>query len=196
MAALFVLLAVSGCAQVATGQGQPPYAPYSRDNECSRNFIARSCSEATRLATIEGPHGVDQAPASELPAPLAERFAAAPADALDLARHSLRRPQLARRYPGRQFLCDNPVGDELAEAGAPADFIDDRAAVATERRRCEQWIDRGAREPTRASDIADPAESGMVAQDAEAMCNMHRIGRCSRAHPERLGRSVPRQSGA
>jgi len=82
-----------------------------------------------RLATIEGPHGVDQAPASELPAPLAERFAAAPADALDLARHSLRRPQLARRYPGRQFLCDNPVGDELAEAGAPADFIDDRVAV-------------------------------------------------------------------
>jgi len=70
-----------------------------------------------RLATIEGPHGVDQAPASE------------PADALDLARHSLRRPQLARRYPGRQFLCDNPVGDELAEAGAPADFIDDRVAV-------------------------------------------------------------------
>ena len=35
-----------------------------------------------------------------------------------------------------------------------------------------------------------------LAQDAEAMCNMHRIGRCSRAHPERLGRSVPRRSGA
>ena len=49
LAALFVLLAVSGCAQVATGQGQPPYAPYSRDNECSRNFIARSCSEAWRV---------------------------------------------------------------------------------------------------------------------------------------------------
>jgi hypothetical protein len=30
----------------------------------------------------------------------------------------LRRPLLARRHPGRQFLCDNPVGDELAEAGA------------------------------------------------------------------------------
>jgi hypothetical protein len=70
-------------------------------------------------------------------------------------RHSLRRPLLARRHPGRQFLCHNPVGDELAEAGAPASLIDARAAVAAERRRCEQWIDRGAREPARAPDIAD-----------------------------------------
>jgi hypothetical protein len=59
-----------------------------------------------------------------------------------LCRHSLRRSLLARRRPGRQFLCDNPVGDELADAGAPADFIDDRAAVGAERRRSEQWIDR------------------------------------------------------
>ena len=65
---------------------------------------------------------------------------------------------------------------ERAEAGAPAGLIDDRAAVAAERRRREQWIDRGAREPTRTPDIADPAEFGMVAQDAEATCNVHRIG--------------------
>jgi len=45
-------------------------------------------------------------------------------------RPSLRRPLLARRHRGRQFLCDNPVDDELAEAGAPAGLIDDRAAVA------------------------------------------------------------------
>jgi len=48
-------------------------------------------------------------------------------------RPSLRRPLLARRHPGRQFLCDNPVDDELAEAGAPAGLIDDRAAVAAVR---------------------------------------------------------------
>jgi hypothetical protein len=35
-------------------------------------------------------------------------------------RHSLCRLLLARRRPGRQCLCDNPVGDELAEAGAPS----------------------------------------------------------------------------
>ena len=35
-------------------------------------------------------------------------------------RHSLCRSLLARRRPGRQCLCDNPVGDELAEAGAPS----------------------------------------------------------------------------
>ena len=28
-------------------------------------------------------------------------------------RHSRRRPLLARRHPGRQFFCDNPVGDDL-----------------------------------------------------------------------------------
>jgi hypothetical protein len=61
-------------------------------------------------------------------------------------RHSLRRSLLARRRPGRQFLCDNPVGDELAEAGAPADLIDDRAAVGAEGRRSEQWIDKNRRE--------------------------------------------------
>ena len=33
------------------------------------------------LATIEGMHGVDQAPAGELPALLAERFATAPVGA-------------------------------------------------------------------------------------------------------------------
>jgi hypothetical protein len=31
-AALFVILALAGCAQVATGQGQAPYAPYSQAN--------------------------------------------------------------------------------------------------------------------------------------------------------------------
>ena len=66
-------------------------------------------------------------------------------------RHSLCRSLLARRRPGRQCFCDNPVGDELAEAGAPADLIDDRAAVGAEGRRSEQWIDRGAREPARAA---------------------------------------------
>lgn len=30
-AAVFVLLALVGCGQVAPGQGQAPYAPYSRD---------------------------------------------------------------------------------------------------------------------------------------------------------------------
>ena len=29
LAALFVLLLLAGCAQMATGQGQAPYAPYS-----------------------------------------------------------------------------------------------------------------------------------------------------------------------
>ena len=33
LAALFVLLMLAGCAQVATGQGQAPYAPYSHDDE-------------------------------------------------------------------------------------------------------------------------------------------------------------------
>ena len=48
-----------------------------------------------------------------------------PQRALDLARrHSLRRPPLARPCRGRQFLGDNPVGDELAEAGAAASLID------------------------------------------------------------------------
>ena len=28
--------------------------------------------------------------------------------------HSLRQPPLARRRPSRQFHCDNPIGDELA----------------------------------------------------------------------------------
>jgi hypothetical protein len=31
-AAVFVLLTLVGCGQVASGQGQPPYAPYSRDS--------------------------------------------------------------------------------------------------------------------------------------------------------------------
>jgi len=92
-----------------------------------------------------------------------------PQRALGLSRrHSLRRPPLARRRPGRQFHCDNPVGEELAKAGAPAALFDDRAAVAPERRPREQGVDRGAREPTRTPDIADPAKFGMVAQDAEA----------------------------
>ena len=29
----YVLLALAGCAQVATSQGQAPYTPYRRDNE-------------------------------------------------------------------------------------------------------------------------------------------------------------------
>ena len=92
-----------------------------------------------------------------------------PQRALGLSRrHSLRRPPLARRRPGRQFHCDNPVGEELAKAGAPAALFDDRAAVAPERRPREQGVDGGAREPTRTPDIADPAKFGMVAQDAEA----------------------------
>ena len=33
LAALLVLLALAGCAQVATGDGQAPYTPYPRDNE-------------------------------------------------------------------------------------------------------------------------------------------------------------------
>jgi hypothetical protein len=32
LAAVFVLLALGGCAQVTTGQGQAPDAPYSRDS--------------------------------------------------------------------------------------------------------------------------------------------------------------------
>jgi len=47
-------------------------------------------------------------------------------------RHPVRR-LLARRHLGGQFLCENPVGDELAEAGAPVGLIDDRAAVAAVR---------------------------------------------------------------
>jgi hypothetical protein len=31
-AAVFVILALAGCAPVATGQGQAPYAPYSRND--------------------------------------------------------------------------------------------------------------------------------------------------------------------
>jgi hypothetical protein len=31
-AALFLLLALGGCAQAATGPGQAPYAPYSRED--------------------------------------------------------------------------------------------------------------------------------------------------------------------
>jgi len=31
LAAVFVMLAVAGCAQVAMRQRQPPYAPYSSD---------------------------------------------------------------------------------------------------------------------------------------------------------------------
>jgi hypothetical protein len=33
LAALFLILALVGCAQAATGQGQAPYAPYSHDDE-------------------------------------------------------------------------------------------------------------------------------------------------------------------
>jgi len=100
-----------------------------------------------------------------------------PQRALDLARrHSLRRPPLARPCRGRQFLGDNPVGDELAEAGAPAGLIDDRAAVPPERRRRGQRVDWGAREPARTPDTADPAQFWMVAKDTEATCNVHRIG--------------------
>jgi hypothetical protein len=33
LAALFLILALGGCAPVATGQGQAPYAPYSHDDE-------------------------------------------------------------------------------------------------------------------------------------------------------------------
>jgi putative SOS response-associated peptidase YedK len=33
LAAVFVMLALAGCAPVATEQGRAPYAPYSRDNE-------------------------------------------------------------------------------------------------------------------------------------------------------------------
>jgi hypothetical protein len=32
LAALFVMLALAGCAQGVNGQGQSRYAPYSRDN--------------------------------------------------------------------------------------------------------------------------------------------------------------------
>jgi hypothetical protein len=32
LATLFLILALAGCAQVATGQGQAPPAPYSRDS--------------------------------------------------------------------------------------------------------------------------------------------------------------------
>ncbi|HKM73373.1 MAG TPA: hypothetical protein VJX94_25465 [Stellaceae bacterium] len=32
LAALFVTLALGGCAQTIAGQGQSPYAPYSRDS--------------------------------------------------------------------------------------------------------------------------------------------------------------------
>jgi hypothetical protein len=32
LAALFLVLAVAGCAQATTGQGQAPPAPYSQDN--------------------------------------------------------------------------------------------------------------------------------------------------------------------
>jgi hypothetical protein len=32
LAGLFLILALGGCAQVATGQGQKPYAPYSHDS--------------------------------------------------------------------------------------------------------------------------------------------------------------------
>jgi hypothetical protein len=53
---------------------------------------------------------------SDRPWPLLDRK---PQRADDSARRRyLRRPLLARRHPGRQFLCDNPVGDELAEASA------------------------------------------------------------------------------
>ena len=59
---------------------------------------------------------------SDRPWPLFDRK---PQRADDSARrHSLRWPLLARRHPGRQFLCANPVGDELAEAGAAASLID------------------------------------------------------------------------
>ena len=33
LAGLFVILALAGCSPVGTGQGQAPYAPYSRDDE-------------------------------------------------------------------------------------------------------------------------------------------------------------------
>jgi hypothetical protein len=33
LAAVFVILALVGCAQVATGQVQAPYAPYSPEND-------------------------------------------------------------------------------------------------------------------------------------------------------------------
>ena len=32
LATLFVILALAGCAQIATGQGQAPAAPYSHDS--------------------------------------------------------------------------------------------------------------------------------------------------------------------
>jgi hypothetical protein len=32
LAALFLILALGGCAQVPTGSGQEPYAPYSPEN--------------------------------------------------------------------------------------------------------------------------------------------------------------------
>jgi hypothetical protein len=32
LATLILLLALGGCAQMATGPGQEPYAPYSHDN--------------------------------------------------------------------------------------------------------------------------------------------------------------------
>jgi hypothetical protein len=32
LAGVFVILALAGCASVTTGQGQPSYAPYSRDD--------------------------------------------------------------------------------------------------------------------------------------------------------------------
>jgi hypothetical protein len=33
LAALFVMLALGGCAQATTGPGQAPYAPYSHNDE-------------------------------------------------------------------------------------------------------------------------------------------------------------------
>jgi hypothetical protein len=41
-------------------------------------------------------------------------------------------PSAGRCWPGG-ILCDNPVSDELAEAGGPGGLIDDRAPVAAVR---------------------------------------------------------------
>jgi crotonobetainyl-CoA:carnitine CoA-transferase CaiB-like acyl-CoA transferase len=63
----------------ATGWG-PLYRLY-KGSDRWLFLTAQQPGQLARLATIDGLHGVDQAPASELPALLAMRFAAAPAGA-------------------------------------------------------------------------------------------------------------------
>jgi crotonobetainyl-CoA:carnitine CoA-transferase CaiB-like acyl-CoA transferase len=148
----------------ATGWG-PLYRLYKGSD---RWFFlaAQQPGQLARLAMIEGLHGVDQAPASEFPALLAVRFAAAPAAAWvarltaaglsaqvarDVHENMADPVHIAR---GLSILRDHPELGRICNVGRSRRFSRTRSIHCSRRRRSGATAARSSMRPARAPALA------------------------------------------